>query len=502
MIIRPGAADVRLIGYYLGKVILGLGLMTLVPALLAAALGEWNTLTALLIGAALAIIFGSVTEVRLFTRDQLDWSHAMVTVALAWLLGAVFLAVPFYLSGHFTDFIDAVFDAMSGLTTSGLTVINDLDHLSRSMNFYRHLTHFAGGQGIVVVVLSLFGAGGGRAGTLYVSEAREERIMPNVIRTARFIYLIAGVYLVIGTLALTVAVWAAGIPPLRSLWHAVNLFMAAFDTGGFSPMSTSVAYYHSFFVEAVLLVIMVAGALSFGLHFQLWQGDRKELLRHIETRTLAISMFLITVLVYLGLARSGAYLSPVALFRKGFFTMVSAHTGTGFAVNGPRLYVTDWGALAPAAIVVAMALGGMASSTAGGIKAIRIGITTKGLIGDIRRVLLPESALVVETYHAQRRRILRDDLVRSATTVLLLYLITYLAGALIGLAYGKWDITETLFESVSATANVGLTSGITSPTMPVGLEITYILQMWIGRLEFMAGFALFGYVIALARGRT
>src|SRR5690606_1857398 len=114
-----------------------------------------------------------------------------------------------------------------------------------SMHLYRHLTHFAGGQGVIIVVLSLFAAGGGRIGTLYMSEARDERILPNFIRTSRFIYRVAATYLVVGTAALTVTLTAVGFTPVRALYHGVNLFLAAFDTGGFSPMMASVAYYHS-----------------------------------------------------------------------------------------------------------------------------------------------------------------------------------------------------------------------------------------------------------------
>jgi trk system potassium uptake protein TrkH len=151
------------------------------------------------------------------------------------------------------------------------------------------------------------------------------------------------------------------------------------------------------------------------------------------------------------------------MFRKGFFTMLSAHSGTGYGVNSGTLYVTDWGALAPAAIVIVMTFGGMAGSTTGGVKGARLGLAAKGLAQDIRRVLLPDAALVVSTYHSGRRRILRTPELQSATVLVLLYFLTYLGGAVVALLYGEWDITETLFESVSAAANVGLSIGIVGP---------------------------------------
>ena len=501
MLIRPDRDDLRIIGFYVGRVLSGIGVMLLLPLVFAIPAGDWNSASALIIGAAVAITVGQASEAMLFTREQLEWSHGLVSVAVAWLLGPVFIAIPFFLSGHFPTFLDAYFDAMSGLTTSGLAMIQDLDHLSRSMNLLRHLTHFAGGQGIVIVVLTMFATSGSQIGTLYVGEARDERVVPNVVRTARFIYGVALAYLVVGTTALTLAGWWAGLGVPTALYHAINLFMAAFDTGGFSPMSTSIAYYHSAIFELVLMVLMVAGTLSFGLHFALWRGRRRELWLNLETRTLAVTTLGLLVVVMTGLAHEGAYEQVGALFRKGAFTLISAHTGTGFSVTSGRLFTTEWGLIAPAGIVIAMALGGMASSTAGGIKAIRIGITAKSVMRDIRRLLVPESAQVVASYHSRTRRILRDGEVRGAITILVLFLLSYGIGALIGVYYG-YEFEEALFESTSAAANVGLSIGVVNPSMPILLEVVYIVQMWIGRLEFMSVFALVGFLAAMVRGRT
>jgi trk system potassium uptake protein len=503
IILRPGADDLRLIGFYLGKVLLGLGLVMLVPAVVALVLEEWNSASAFVVGASLCIIVGAASDARLATRRQLTWAHGMVIVALAWLVGAIFAAIPMYLSGRFSDPLAALFEAMSGLTTTGMSVIHDLDHTPVSEDFYRHLLQFAGGQGIVIVVLSLFAAGGARIATLYAAEARDERILPNFIRTARFIFLVAGTFLVLGTTALYVSLLVAGFSPTRAIYHAINLFFASFDTGGFSVMQASMMYYHSVSVEIVVMLLMIAGTLSFGLHFALWNGHPREVLRHLETRTLAVTTSFLFVGVCFGLLRAGTYDSTEALFRKGFFTLMSAVSSTGHQVNVGTTYLTDWGVLAPAAIVGAMAIGGMASSTAGGIKGIRVGIAFKTLVHDIRRLLLPESALVVTTYYAGgKRRILRDETSRAATTVLLLFVVTYLVGAVVGLLYGEWDITQTLFESVSVGSNIGVSIGVVSPDMPNGLMAVYIGQMWLGRLEYVAVFALLGYLVSLARGRA
>src|SRR5690606_31240409 len=135
-------------------------------------------------------------------------------------------------------------------------------------------------------------------------------------------------------------------------------------------------------------------------------------------------------LLAVGLGRAGTFTDFPGLFRHGFFQLVNAHTTGGLGTLPGRMFVTDWGVLAPAVLVTAMAIGGMAGSTAGGIKAIRLGLIVKGLRRDIRRVLLPEDAVVIETYHSTTRRVLRDEQVRGAVTVLLLYLGLYLGGGL------------------------------------------------------------------------
>ncbi|MFP4234480.1 MAG: TrkH family potassium uptake protein [Nitriliruptoraceae bacterium] len=501
-ILRPDASDVRLIGYYLGKVILGLGLLQLVPFAVALGAQEWNSATSFAIGVAVCVLLWALSDGFLATRRALSWAHGMVIVALAWLVGPILASVPMVLSGRFSDPLHAFFEAMSGLTTTGMSVIHDLDHTPLSEDLYRHLLQIAGGLGIIIVVLSVFTAGGARITTLYVSEARDERVLPNVIHTARFIFQVASTLFVVFTLALIGALLLAGFSPGRAVYHAVNLFFSSFATGGFSVMQASMIYYHSATVELLVALVMIAGTLSFGLHLAMWRGDLREVWRHLETRTLALTTSLLFVLLSIGLVRVGTYDSVEELLRKGLFTLISAASSTGHQVNVGDTYLNDWGLLAPAALVGAMAIGGMASSTAGGIKAIRLGLATKGVVHDIRRILMPEAALVVSTYHAGRRQVLRDHTVRAATGVLLLFIVSYLLGTVVALAYGEADLTRAVFESVSVGSNIGISIGVVNPGLPDGLVLVYALQMWVGRLEFVAVFALLGYVFSLARGRA
>ena len=499
MLLRPDASDLRLIGLYTGRVLTGVGVTMLLPAALGLVLQEWNEAAGFVIGACLALLPGLAAEHLLETRAEAQWHHGMVVAALSWLLAAFFAAVPLYLSGHYGGFLDAYFDAMSGFATAGLAVINDLDHLADSVNLWRHVLQFMGGQGLVLIMLSFFAGTGGAVG-MYAGEAREDKIMPNVVRTSRFIWRVALTWLAVGGSALCIALLVAGLPFDRAVFHAVTLFMAAFDTGGFAPTSASIGLYHSVSVELVISVLMVAGGLSFALHYQLWQRQTSAFVRTTEVRLFALSMVGLFAVAAVGLLRFGSYESLEALLRRGLFHIVSAHTGTGFNSVPGRLFATGWGTLAPAAVVAAMGLGAMAGSTAGGIKMIRVALALLVLRGRITSLVLPAAAVTVETYHSGTRRILRERVARAALLVLLLFLALYLLGALAAMFYG-YAFDQAMFESTSAAAAVGLSVGLVSPGAPAPLKAVYIFQMWIGRLEFIAVFALFGFCWSLLRGR-
>ncbi|PIQ88015.1 MAG: cation transporter, partial [Candidatus Omnitrophica bacterium CG11_big_fil_rev_8_21_14_0_20_43_6] len=329
---------------------------------------------------------------------------------------------------------------------------------------------------------------------------RDEKIMPNVINTSRFIWLVSIVYLILGTLALGLAGIFNGMKPVNSFFHGACIFMAAFDTGGFSPQSQSILYYHSFIYEVITVIIIVLGALNFKLHYHLWMGNRKELVKNIETRSFFVSVIAVFSVVAVGLAQAGAYPAAITLFRKGFYQLISGHTGTGFQTIYAQQFITDWNPLALSGIIIAMALGGAVCSTTGAIKMLRLGIIFKAFKEDLKRIIMPERAIVVGRFHHIREVFLEDKLVRGALMITLAYLILYGVGALVGMFYG-YPFLEALFESTSAAANVGLSCGVTNAQMPTGLKITYILQMWAGRLEFMSVFTILGFLFAWIKGK-
>lgn len=500
MILRPRVSDIKNISYYLGKIIIGLGFAMILPAVIGLGFQEINPALDFLISAGIALLIGIILTMACRIEEDLDWMQGMIVISLSWLVAMVLGAVPLYLSGHWKSYLDACFDAMSGFTTTGLTLVQDLDHLSYTHNLWRHLGPFIGGQGIAIVVLSFFVKGTSGAFKMYVGEGRDEKLLPNVINTARFIWLISIVYLILGTLVLGAVGISIGMKPLNAFYHGACIFMAGFDTAGFAPQSQNILYYHSLLFEVVTISFMIFGALNFNLHYQIWFGKRKEIWKNIETRAFFISALLLFFITAIGLNKLGAYPKAIVLFRKGFFHLISGHTTTGYMTIYARQFINEWGSLALWGMICAMALGGCACSTAGGIKILRLGIFIKALKQDIKRIILPERAIVSQKFHHIKDAFLEDKQVRSVLLIILVYLGLYVLGGIIGSWFG-YPFLDSLFESTSAAANVGLSCGITDASMPTVLKLTYIFQMWAGRLEFMSIFVLIGFFIAEVKGR-
>lgn len=497
----PSIRDLRTITLQLGRVSTGMGVVMLVPLALAAARGRTDQISAFVIGAAIAVIAGRLAVRAGADAPRPGWSQALVSVGAAWLVAALLGAVPLALSGHYAGYGDAVVEAMSGLTTTGLTLVQDLDHLPAATNLWRHILHLLGGQATIVVALTLLTTASLPPGTLTVGETRGERVVRSLRPALRTVVRVGGGLAVAGVAGLTVAgVWT-GLTPGRAVWHAVTLFTSAYHTGAFAATSGSVGLLHSPAVETIVMVLMLAGATSVALHLALQRGDLPEVTRHLEGRVLAGSLLVVGVPLLVGLARSGALTDPGSLYRKGVFTLVSAHTTTGLHVVDGRLLMSDWGLVAPAALVAAMAVGGMAASSAGGIGPFRVGVTLHAVLRDVRAVLLPESAVVVASFHHLRRRVLGDARIRMAASVLLLYLVSYIAGGLLTLALVSGiDFTTAMFEATAAISTTGLSLGVVDPGMPALLKIATTVEMWLGRLEFLAVLALVGFVVRLLRG--
>ena len=493
MIFSPTKEDLLSLLNTLGKLLTAFSFFLLIPACLAFFLKEkiplHDFVTSFFICASAGLFIMAIFP----SRKELSYSLAFLLVALLWIVVPLFGALPLWFSGHFLGFLDAFFDSMSGFATTGLSVMQNLDHASLSLNFWRHFMMFLGGQGIVIVALSFAAKASSYGLGLYAGEARQEQILPNIISTARFIWLVSLVYFILGSSVLFGLGLQAGLPFKKAIFHGVFLFMAAFDTGGFTPQSMNIGYYHSLGFELATVFLMILGSLNFNLHYFLWMKRRGEIFKNIEVRTFLLSSGLIFLFLNISLA-SKLKFSFVELFRKGFYQLITAHTGCGFS----NIYVSQLKAWPPAAlifIILAMAIGGGIGSTTGGIKLMRLGLLAKAVSSEVKSWIFPARVHIYEKYHHLQDVILEDAKIRLVFIVFFFYLASYFVGAVVGVFYG-YPFLESLFESTSACANVGLSLGITKASMPAGLKITYIIQMWAGRLEFISIIAALGLIFS------
>jgi trk system potassium uptake protein TrkH len=262
---------------------------------------EWSVAVDFAIGLGAAFSIGCGMSFVGATREKPAWIHGMVTAAFSWLAVMAIAAIPYRLSGHYQSYLDCMFDVMSGFTTTGLTLIQDLDHVSVGLNMWRHLLTFVGGQGVIVLALTFLVKDAAGGYKLYVGEGKDERLFPSVLHTARAIWKISLVYLAVGTTALWIAGMAIGLPPVNALLHGLWVYMAAWSTGGFAPMSQNILYYHSGLYETITVVFFILGSFNFALHNAVWSGNRREIYKNIETASFATTMSALLLITCWGL---------------------------------------------------------------------------------------------------------------------------------------------------------------------------------------------------------
>jgi trk system potassium uptake protein TrkH len=485
--------DIVVVGYNLGRIVKNIGLLLLFPIPLAVVYMEWAVIPDFLMAASVSFSIGLMLQILFQTQEELKFRHAIVVSSLVYGLGAVLGGLPLWTSGSLNTVLDGTFDGMSAWSGTGLSMIPDIDHLSHAINFWRHFMQFIGGAGIVVFALALLSKSVSGSVRLYISEGREEKIFPSIAKTSQVIFGMCLLFLLIGSLMLSIAGVYEGMPVGEAVFDSVTVTMAAFGTGGFSPHSQSIGFYHSMIYEIFVIIICLFGATNFVLHFTVLTGNRSEIWKNVEILTFAMTVIVLSSIVMSFLMYVNAYSDQVSLFRRGFFQLVSAHSGAGLQTVNPMQMSREWPYLSLFATTVAMLLGGCACSTSAGIKAIRVGVIIRVFINEVKKIILPENAVVVSKYHHIHPVVITDRMARGALLVALAFVILFVLGSLITMFYG-YSMIDSMFETASALGNTGLSVGITTYNMSPIIKLTQIFLMWAGRLEIIAVFVLLGIV--------
>lgn len=466
--------EVYSIFHYTGYICMLLGLVMLVPVLVALIYGETHYILPFIYSSILSLVFGSALYKGFQNTIELSLKSAMVFVTVIWLIGSALAALPFYFSGDLS-YLNGYFEAMSGFTTTGFSMYTNFDAVAHTMDFWRGFMQWLGGIGIIVMALTILTSPSVNIMRMYSAEGREERLVPSIKHTTRII-----LYIYIGYTAVSIALFKmAGMPLFDSVFYAFT----ALSTGGFAMQNASIAFYHNAWIELVAIIVMIIGATNFALHYTVLKGNWKEYFKDIETKVawtlLLIGIFLVTIFLYNSSYYGHNFLLSI---RYSVFQVVSALTTTGLQTVPGNEITLQWEGMGIFVLTILMIVGAGACSTGGGIKWLRIGILLKGMWWQVKSLLLPKSAVIPQKIHHVREVKIDERLSRLTGLFVFSYLSIYLLSVIIVLFYYQ-NVAQVMFEVASALSNVGLGSGLMTATSPAVTKVVFILDFWIGRLE-------------------
>ncbi len=455
------AARPAVVARYLGELLVALGALTLVPVVVALIFGERNLAWRFLLVAVTTVLVGAAMAHRRVSTP-IQANEAMVVTALAYLLASLAMIFPFMAAG--IGPIDAWFETMSGVTTTGLSTLVSVESLPRSLQFARAWMQWYGGLGIVVLAVALLATQDVSARRLVLPGNGEENLVTTTRVHARRMLIIY-----IGLTAFgIVALMFSGLGPFEALCHA----LAAISTGGFATHDASLAAFDSWTGRGVVLAMAFCGAVTLPLYYRARHEGWRAFARDDELRLLVGFALVIATAIWMLEFRSVDGLGHALL------TGISAQTTTGFS----SYPIAEFTAATKAVLLLAMAGGGSLGSTAGGIKLLRLLIAWRVLRLWLRRTALAPHA--VAELRVGGHRVQPEEALR-ASALILLFLTVVLVSWVPFVVYGH-DPLNALFDVVSATATTGLSTGVVSPALESPLKVILCLDMWLGRLEFMA----------------
>lgn len=456
----------------LGYVLLTEGVMLILPLIVALIYSDFNVMLPIIATIAVLLFFGfsfisiKIKNTVIFAKD------GFIIVALSWILVSLFGAIPFYLSGYIPSFVDAFFETVSGFTTTGSSILTDVEALPHSLLFWRSFTHWIGGMGVLVFIMTMVPLAFERS--MHVMRAEVPgpvvgKLVPKMKDTAKLLYRI---YIVM-TAIMIVFLLIGGMPLFDSLLTA----FATAGTGGFAIKSASIAYYDSVYIEMVVAIFMLLFGINFNLYYFLLVKDYKNILKNEELRwyigIIAVSVLLIslnTVSMMSGFTEA---------LRHSFFSVSSVITTTGFCTAD----FNTWPSFSKMILLCLMYLGACAGSTGGGLKISRLIILLKGLYAHIIKLVHPR---------AVRQIRLDGNIVDEKTeNGTMLFFVAYVAisfAAMLIISLDGADMETTISSVAACIGNIGPGLGLTGPTGNFAFfsdlsKIVLSFVMLIGRLE-------------------
>ena len=432
-----------------------------------------------LVAGIIGLLIGRRAESRMGERE------GYVIVAMVWVVFSIFGMLPYYLSGQVGSFTDAWFETMSGFTTTGATIIPDLDVITHGLLFWRSLTQWIGGMGIIVLsiaILPIFGLNGMQLYAAEVTGLTYEKVSPRISDTAKMMW---STYLVL-TATEVLGLWLCGMPIFDAVCHSFSTIA----TGGFSTKNNSLAYYDSAAIHYMVTFFMFISGINFVLMIYLIRGKARNMVKDEELRWYSIAVVLFTLLITIGLyiSRPGwSFVHMERSFRDSIFTVISAMTSTGYTISD-YMY---WPVVAWVVIFFLMLTGACAGSTAGGIKWVRLSIILKNGVAEFQRRIHPNAIVPVKL----NDKAVPQQTINNIMAFLIFYVFIIAVTVVIFCACGV-NFDEAIGSAVSAMGNVGISIGQFGPSgtyaeFPIVAKWVMSFVMLIGRLEIFTVLLLF-----------
>lgn len=466
-----------MIKYILGWILVFETLFLLIPLITAALYGE-SCITAILLSIAVCLAVGGLLILKKPKNTELYSREGFVIVSMSWIVLSLFGALPFFFSGAIPNFIDALFETVSGFTTTGASILSEVESMPKAMLMWRSFTHWVGGMGVLVFIMAFIPLSGGQ--NIHIMKAESpgpsvSKLVPRVKTTALILY---SIYFVL-TLTEFVLLLFGGM----TVFEALNTALATAGTGGFGIKNDSLGGY-SPYIQIVVTVFMVMFAINFSSYYFIISGKLKEAFNKEVRVFLTIVLSAIAIITF---NVRGLFDSIGEALRHVSFTVASIISTTGFSTVDFDL----WPELSKTIIVLLMLVGGCAGSTGGGIKVTRIIILVKGLAKELEVMIHPKQLKKITV----DSKPIEHEIVRSVNSYMVCYVLLFMASALIISVDGHDLITN--FTAVSAAVNnIGPGLELVGPTQNFSFfsplsKLVLIFDMLAGRLELFPMLLLF-----------
>lgn len=452
--------DLKIVAKNSGYLMIGIGIMCLFPLIMDIIYFEFDILSFVIPG-AISILLG-IAFMKYFddSGKKIRLKHGMMISSFAWFWAGLIGGLVFMLATHI-PLVDGIFESVSALTGTGITIFQNVEILPHSILFFRALEQWIGGLGVVVMVIGVLTKPGSVSSKLYQSEARDERIKPSVKATLEKTMEIYTIYTVLG-----VALYLlAGMPLFDSICNTFTII----STGGMSIKNANMGFYQSNVIYFISIILMILGATSFLVHYKVIKTKGKSLIEDLQFKIIICVIAFVTVMLYFV-----SNIVPMELL----FAVVSAITTTGASV-APIQVMAGWPSFVIICLMCLMLTGGSNGSTVGAIKLVRMITFFKGIYRHVREILSPEGRVVPVKLNGRK---IPEKAISQAGNYITLYMMFIMFTWALFCLYG-YDPFKSLFTAMSLQGNNGLDLGIITHNIPPALKIVSMFDMWTGRLE-------------------